>query len=192
MDRLVELTRKKLVVSKVGCATIGVVSFILLTTLGAFVKIPLPFSPVPITFQTLFVLLSGAVLGSGLGLLSQVAYLFLGVVGLPIFAGGVFGFARLFGPTGGYIVGFLVCAWLVGNLVHRRQKSFVNTLIAMVAGSLVIYFLGALQLAVVTGCGIKKAILMGILPFIPGDSVKVIVAAFIYNRGKKRFDAIFY
>jgi biotin transport system substrate-specific component len=92
-----------------------------LTAIGAYIMIPLP--PVPITFQTLFLNLAGALLGGYLGALSQVVYILLGVIGLPVFAGGKAGLGVLLGPTGGYLFGFVLAALVVGKGYRRRRPS---------------------------------------------------------------------
>ncbi len=96
--------------------------FAALTGVGALIAIPLPFTPVPITLQTFFIFLAGALLGKYLGALSQLIYLLLGVVGLPVFAKGSSGIGALLGPSGGYLVGFIPAAFLVGYLLERREK----------------------------------------------------------------------
>ncbi len=150
-----------------------------LTTLGAWIKISLPFTPVPITFQVLFTLLSGAVLGPWLGALSQIVYILLGCAGLPVFAGGI-GFGVLLGPTGGYLFGFVVAAFLVGKLVGlKKEPSYILILIFMVIGIVVIYFFGVIQLAIITKIGLKKAIIGGVIPFIWLDVTKAVIAAYL-------------
>jgi biotin transport system substrate-specific component len=92
------LLRKEIILNKTLCRVIGIAVFIILTSLGAFVRIPLPFSPVPLTLQTFFVLLGGALLGSNLGALSQLSYIFLGVLGLPVFSGAGSGLSYFWAP----------------------------------------------------------------------------------------------
>jgi len=91
-----------------------------LTALGAYILLPVP--PVPITLQTLFLYLAAAVLGGALGAWSQIVYLLLGVIGLPVFAGGKAGLGVLTGPTGGYLAGFIPAAWLTGRLIAARAR----------------------------------------------------------------------
>ena len=147
-----ELTRdilsKEIVIDRTATRAIGLFCFIILTALGAYVRIPLPFTPVPITLQTFFVLLSGAVLGRKWGSASQMGYLLLGIVGLPVFAGAGAGFAYLFGPTGGYIIGFIVASWLVGRIIHQKTQGDASRIVlAMFIGSFAgIYFFGLLGL----------------------------------------------
>lgn len=191
--RLLEVGNQEIVGGRVGCAIIGLASFIAFTALGAFVYIPLPFTPVPITLQTFFVLLAGAALGRKLGGLSQFGYVALGGMGLPIFAGALGGMACLIGPTGGYLIGFVLAAYVVGRLIGTGQGvSFTRIVLAMAAGSVVIYLLGTGWLAFVLRCSIKHAVLLGVVPFIPGDALKLIAAASVYSRSQRRFREIFY
>ena len=119
-----------------------------LTAVGAYIMIPLP--PVPITMQTLFVSLAGALLGGYLGALSQVVYILLGVIGLPVFAGGKAGFGVLIGPTGGYLIGFIVGAFIIGKLTSlHRDPGLFWLMGAMVAGIGIVYTLGIIQLMLV-------------------------------------------
>jgi biotin transport system substrate-specific component len=150
-----------------------------LTAIGAYIIIPLP--PVPITLQTLFLNLAGALLGGYLGALSQVVYILLGVIGLPVFAGGKAGLGVLIGPTGGYLFGFVAAAFLVGKLIaFRNNPGLVWTIFSMAAGMLIIYSLGVFQLTLVAQFSLNKAISIGVLPFLPGDAVKIVLAALIY------------
>ena len=157
----------------------------LVIALGAQVAIQLPFSPVPITGQTMAVLLVGALLGSRRGALAVLAYIAEGLAGLPVFAGGAAGLARLFGPTGGYLVGFVAAAFLVGWLAERGwDRRFGTTLAAMTLGNLVIYAVGVVWLAVFVG-GLSRAWSLGVLPFLPGDVIKIILAAVLLPGGWK-------
>ena len=157
----------------------------LVIALSAQVAIQLPFSPVPITGQTMAVLLVGALLGSRRGALAVLAYIAEGLAGLPVFAGGAAGLARLFGPTGGYLVGFVAAAFLVGWLAERGwDRRFGTTLAAMTLGNLVIYGVGAVWLAVFVG-GLSRAWSFGVLPFLPGDAIKIVLAAVLLPGGWK-------
>jgi biotin transport system substrate-specific component len=157
----------------------------LLIALSAQVAIPLPFSPVPVTGQTMAVLLVGALLGSRRGSLAVLVYIAQGLAGLPVFAGGAAGPARLLGPTGGYLVGFVLAAYLVGLLAERGWDRRVGTTAAAMAlGNVVIYAVGALWLAVFVG-GLVPALTAGVLPFIPGDLVKIAAAALLLPAGWK-------
>ena len=151
-----------------------VVVFSAFVALTAQVEIPL--QPVPITLQTLGVLLTGAVLGSRRGAVTLILYLAEGVVGLPVFAGGASGVVYVIGPTGGYLVGFVVAAGVVGWLAERgwdRQPAW--TALAMVLGNLLIYAFGVSWLAVLLG-DLRTALVQGALVFVVGDLIKIAVA----------------
>jgi biotin transport system substrate-specific component len=155
--------------------------FAALTAVGAAISIPI--GPVPITLQVLFVLLAGAMLGARWGALSMVVYLLLGVIGLPVFAGGTSGLGVLFGPTGGYLFGFVLAAGVTGLLVDlREEKSLPWILPSMAAGLLVIYLLGVVWLSAQTGIGLERAVEVGMLPFLLVDFLKILVGAFIAAR----------
>lgn len=160
---------------------LGVGTFVLLTSLGAFVSVRLPFTPVPMTLQVFFVLLSGAILGPGLGSLSQVIYLSLGAAGLPIFSGASGGLTHLFGPTGGYIVGFCGASLVVGMLVGRRRHNLFIGCAIMVLGAAIIHTFGVIWLSFVLNSSLSKAIRMGSCPFILVDLAKAIIAAWVYR-----------
>jgi biotin transport system substrate-specific component len=151
----------------------------LLTALAARIAIPVPWSPVPLTGQTFAVLLSGAVLGARRAFLAQTLYLAGGAIGLPVFAGGATGFAIFAGPTGGYLLAFPFAAALVGALAQRGwDRRFVTMLAAMLLGSTVIFALGLIQLSRF----VPQAQLLaaGLLPFLPGDVVKGVLAALAF------------
>lgn len=153
-----------------------VVSFALLTALAAQVRIPLPFTPVPITGQTFAVLLSGAVLGRAAGAASQSVYLAMGLV-FPFYAGGASGWSYATGATGGFLVGFIAAAWVVGALAERHQDRTVATAIpAFLTGSVVIYLLGVPWLASVAGVSWTRAVELGLAPFVLGDLAKAVLA----------------
>ena len=146
----------------------------LLLAVSAQFKIPL--YPVPVTGQTLVVLLIGMTYGPRLGGITVAAYLFEGALGLPVFAGGAAGAAVLMGTTGGYLFGFLLAGVSMGYLAERGMgRTVVSTIAAMVIGNFVIYLCGALWLANFIGFG--QAIAAGVLPFLYGDALKLVVAA---------------
>ena len=225
--------------------------FAALTAAVAWFKIPLPFTPVPITLQTLMVLLSGAMLGSYYGALSMIIYLIVGAIGLPVFAGGASGIGVLFGPTGGYLFSYPIASFAVGKMLEKkkrnaflkyfsfsaiilfvlivlfdslfkigimklgdkvmvsvlseqqriiliiasiavifalfllifylkRSKSFsTDTILAMFAGTLIIYLLGSIQGKIVTHLPWSAIFVGWVLPFIVGDMIKLILAAWI-------------
>ncbi len=159
-----------------------VAGFTALTALAAQVKFALPFTPVPITGQTFAVLLAGAALGANKGALSQLAYWLVGVVGLPVYADAKGGWNIATGATMGYLVGFVVAAWVVGRLAEQRHDRRILTSIpAMLFGTAVIYTFGVAWLAVYLGVpvatGESNAITMGLAPFLVGDALKLLLAA---------------
>lgn len=154
-----------------------VVGFALLTALMAQVRLPLPFTPVPVTGQTFAVLLSGAALGWRLGAVSQGLYVALGALGLPFYAGGNGGWEYATGSTGGYLVGFVVAALVVGHLAERRHDRTVATAVpAFLTGTVIIYLFGVSWLAWSLGVGAVEAMELGMVPFVVGDLVKVVLA----------------
>jgi biotin transport system substrate-specific component len=151
--------------------------FACLTGLGAYVRVYTPLSPVPFTAQVFFVLLSGAVLGSRWGGASQMLYVLLGVAGVPWFAGGASGFEYVAGATGGYLVGFVLAAYLIGLAVERGVRSTTALLPVMMAGVFVIYAVGTAWLAALLGLSAGEAVALGVAPFILLDVVKSLLAA---------------
>lgn len=156
----------------------------LLIALCAQVAIHTPFSPVPITGQTFAVLLVGALLGSKRGGLCVLAYLAEGMAGLPVFAGGGSGPSWLLGPTGGYLLGFVAAAWVVGWLCeHVGDGSITGIAVTMLAGSATIYVFGVSWLTLFVGA--EKALEMGLLPFLPGDLIKIALAGLILSQSPR-------
>jgi len=150
----------------------------LFVALCAQVAIPLPFSPVPLTGQTLAVLLVGALLGSRRGGLALLAYLAEGLGGLPVFAGGRAGPAHLLGPTGGYLLGFVVAAYVTGLLAERGwNRRIGTTLLAMLVGNAAIYAFGLPWLARFVGGG--RVWGLGFLPYLPGDLLKLVLGTIL-------------
>lgn len=148
-----------------------------LIALAAQVAVPLPFSPVPVTGQTFAVLLVGAAFGARLGAATVLLYVVEGVAGLPVFApGGAIGPARLIGPTGGYLAGFVAAAYVVGALAERGwDRRLITAALAMLVGEIAIYAFGLAGLARFVPP--DKLLGAGLLPFIPGDLVKLALAA---------------
>lgn len=153
-----------------------IVGFSLLTALAAQLEVRLPFTPVPLTGQTFMVLLSGAVLGSRRGFASQALYLAEGVVGLPVFAGGAFSAAYLFGPTGGYLWSFPVAAGLIGWLIERGAgRRFLSLAGSLMFCDALILFIGSSWLAALFGLSFRQAVLAGLYPFLAGDVIKIVL-----------------
>jgi biotin transport system substrate-specific component len=148
-----------------------------LTAVGAYLFIPI--GPVPIVLQNMFVFLAGLLLGSRWGLASVAVYLLAGLCGLPVFAGGTGGLGRFFGPTGGFLLGYLPAVFLIGAIAERKSGRMAWDVVAMVLGSAALYACGVAWLKVVTGLSLAKAAAVGMLPFLPGDALKIAAAALI-------------
>jgi len=144
-----------------------------LTAVGAYIYVPI--GPVPIILSTLFVILSGLLLGSRWGLTSMALYLLVGAIGLPVFAGGKGGFAHFMGPTGGYLFGYLLASWSTGFISERSRGRMILDILAVIIGSLALYALGVPWLKMVTQISWTKALMVGVLPFLIGDAIKASV-----------------
>ena len=143
----------------------------------AQIAIPVPGSPVPVTGQTLGVLLIGTTYGSGLGVATFVMYLLAGIAGAPVFAGASFGFEKITGATGGYLIGMMVATYLLGLLAKRRlDQRFLTSLPSMLFGTLIIFSFGLLWLHHFTGKDWAWTIAAGFTPFIVGEAIKIAIA----------------
>ena len=169
-----------------GRRTRAAALFVLLTTAGAYVAVPVPWTPVPMTLQPLFVLLSGLILGPAEGAASMAAYVLLGVGGVPVFAAIPAGPAALLGPTGGFILAFPLASGVCGWLAGPRDARAPRILLALVAGLLVIYVAGAAQLALLTGAAPWAVLRGAVLPFAPGDAIELLVAMTVALRLRPR------
>lgn len=154
---------------------LGIVAFIVGTAAGAYVAIPLPFTPVPVTLQPLFVILAGALLGPWAGASAMAGYLALGVGGAPVFSAGHAGLPWLLGPTGGYLIAYPAAAFLVGVLAAESRSS-IRLGLALAAGVLALYVGGVSQLWILTRQDLGTLLVQGVLPFLLGDLLKVLVA----------------
>jgi biotin transport system substrate-specific component len=184
------ILNRELIVSKKICRVIGVCVFIILTSLGAFVRVPLPFTPVPLTLQTFFVLLSGAFLGGNLGMLSQLGYLSLGLAGLSIFTGSGSGLLYLCGPTGGYLVGFILASLFVGRFIRYGRGNLLKTFGILFTADLLLLGLGIIWLRLILGQPLSKILLIGFIPYLPGDLLKALAASAVYLKAKSRLEKI--
>ena len=157
-------------------------AYFVLAIIGSFLltisaKVQLPFYPVPMTMQTLVVLLIGMTYGPCLAAVTISLYIIQGVMGFPVFAGGG-GIAYFIGPTGGYIIGFLISATFLGLLANRGWgKTWKTTAISMIAGVFIIFLSGISWLSIYIG--FEAAILKGFIPFIYADCLKIIIASFV-------------
>ena len=146
---------------------------------SAYIIIPLPFSLSPLALQTLIVNLTGYVLNAKQAFMTMLVYLLVGLAGVPVFTGGSAGPGKLFGPTGGYIIGFLFTAVFLAYFRGEKYSFKRYALLGCVIGIPLIYVFGVVQLKLITGMGWDKAILTGALTFIPLDIVKCLAAAVI-------------
>lgn len=160
-----------------------------LTAAGAYIAIPI--GPVPIVLQNLFIMLAGLLLGGRWGLISVAVYLLAGAVGLPVFAGGTGGVGKFVGPTGGYLLGFAAAAYLTGLISEIGRGRVAIDVLAMVAGTLIIYAFGVSWLKVATGMSFSKAFAVGMLPFLIGDALKIAAAIPIAKALRPMMDGTF-
>ena len=161
---------------------VAVLVFAALTAVGAHAAVPLGFTPVPMTLQTLFVLLAGVLLGPVAGAASQLLYLGLGLAGVPVFSLGGAGLPWLLGPTGGYLLAFPAAAALAG-WIAGRERHRMRTAVALVVATAVIFTSGAGWLSVVTELGVREVFATGVQPFLPGALIKAAIVYLIAWRG---------
>ena len=146
----------------------------------------LPIGVVPISLTNLVIYFAVYVLGKKRATLSYIVYLFIGLIGLPVFSGFSGGFTKLFGPTGGYLIGFIFMSFISGIFIDKFLSKIYMCFLGMVLGTIVTYILGTTWLAYVAHMGFYKALTVGVLPFIPGDVVKIIIASLIGPQIKRR------
>lgn len=163
--------------------------FTALTAVCSQIQIPLP--QIPINLALFAVFMAGAVLGGGYGALSMAAFVLLGAVGVPVFAGFKGGFAAVTGATGGYIIGYVVCAWLTGFIIRHTNDKIYMMIIAMIIGLAACYILGTAWFMTISGNSLKVSLSYCVLPFLPGDAVKITLAAFMANRVRHMVSSIY-
>ena len=142
-------------------------------------SIPLPFSPVPISLTNFAIFLAIFVLGMKSGTISFIIYLLLGAVGVPVFSSFRGGFQVLAGPTGGYLIGFIFLALIMGFALDHFDRKLVPTIIGMIIGMAVCYAFGTVWLAKLLSLSFKEGLMMGVIPYLPGDVAKIIIAAIV-------------
>ena len=177
------IARKLLIASVVALAT----------GYAAQLRIPLPWTPVPITLQTFVVLSSGLLLGRWWGSFSQLLYVLIGVLGIPFFSGMQGGLGVILGPRGGYLLGFIITSFVVGHVVEKYQlQKFLHLSLALILISTVcIYGLGCLQLGLWlwlvkgTPSSLYNILMMGMIPFIPGDLIKIFLVSLMAKLNAK-------
>ncbi len=181
------LFSKKAVNSKALNSCAVFVCFVLLISLSGFLRIPLAFSPVPITLQTVFVLLSAALLTGYSGLGVQMSYISLGLLGLPVFSLAIGAVAYLAGPTGGYIMGFVLASLFLAKMQKYFKSNFALFSSFVIADGIILLS-GMLWLKILLGLSMGKAFVMGVVPFIPGDLLKIILAVSLYKALKPKYE----
>ncbi len=159
--------------------------FAALTAILSQISVPLPFTPVPINLATLSVLLAGGLLGKKGGAISQIVYALLGAIGLPVYANFSSGISVIIGPTGGYIIGYIVAAFIVGIIVEKSEKNLRTYMLSMCLGIIACYILGTAWFMYITNSNLTSALTLCVLPFIPGDIIKITIGALIANRLRK-------
>jgi biotin transport system substrate-specific component len=177
------------VVSRPAIKTaLGIAGLMMATTLGAWVRIPLPFTPVPIIMQDFAVLLGAAMLGKQRGTIAQMLYLSFGSFGLPLFAGVAALTPYLLGPTGGYLIGFVAASVFVGYAVSRSTEfKFYQIAMIFLAATALIFVPGLIQLKFWLHSSFSNTMMLGFVPFIPGSLIKIGVASSIYYRYQTKF-----
>ena len=176
-------TKKETALGIRQMAMIGVMTAV--TCIAAPFSIPIPVSPVPLSLTTFILYLSVYILGTRNAFISYVIYLLLGLVGLPVFSGFTGGPAKLAGPTGGYIIGFIVMAVIAGLVIDNCHKPWIQ-LIGMIVGTIVCYLFGTIWFCIVADYTFKAALAVCVIPFIPADLIKMIIAMIIGPMIKKR------
>lgn len=164
--------------------------FTALIAICSWITIPAMAGQVPFTLQTFAVFVTAGMLGTKRGTLSVIVYILLGLVGVPVFAGFAGGFSAVIGPTGGYIVGFIFTALIIGALMSLAKEQgetvkIVITVIAMILGDAACFIIGTIWFMVVTNTSFVAALTLCVVPFIIPDLVKIIVATIMVNRLKK-------
>lgn len=142
-------------------------------------SIPLPFSPVPISLTNFAIFLAIFVLGMKNGTISFIIYLLLGAVGVPVFSSFRGGLQVLAGPTGGYLIGFIFLALIMGFALDHFDRKLVPTIIGMIIGMVVCYAFGTVWLAKLLSLSFKEGLMMGVIPYLPGDAAKIIIVAIV-------------
>ncbi|MGO8693744.1 MAG: biotin transporter BioY [Rectinemataceae bacterium] len=156
--------------------------FAALMSAGAYIAVPLPFSPVPIVLQNFFVFLAALVLEPTWAFTAALVYLALGAIGLPVFSGGSGGLSRLVGPTGGYLVAYPFAALIAALIARWGRRRRWKDVLALCLAALVVYACGMAWLRHVLHASWGRAALLGLLPFLPGDAIKIAAAALIGRR----------
>ncbi len=180
------ILRREVISNKIVLNALGVTFFVISITLSAFVRIPLPFTPVPLTLQTFFVLLSAAFLGIRLGVLTQLVYILLGVIGVPVFTGTLTGLVYLTGPTSGYLFGFIAAAIFVASFIRHAKDNLFSIIVIFCLADFLLLFCGATWLKVSLHLTLIESLFIGFIPFLLGDILKASLAAVLFWKLRPR------
>lgn len=166
--------------------------FAALTSVCSFISIPLPFTPVPVNLATLSVFLAGGLLAPRYAAVSQTVYLLLGAAGVPVFHNFTGGIGILAGPTGGYILGYIAAAFLTALIMKLSGRTFTwpVLILSMIAGLAACYGLGTLWFMILTGTGPIPSLAACVVPFLPGDGLKILAAGLLIRHLKPRLDQL--
>lgn len=157
-----------------------------ITCILAPLALPIPISPVPISLTNLVIYFSIYLLGTSRATISYIIYLLLGMVGLPVFSNYTGGLQKLAGPTGGYIIGFIFMTIIAGIIIDKFPKNVILQFLGMILGTIVCYAFGTIWLAYLAKLSFKSALFAGVIPYIPGDIIKMLLALTIGATLKKQ------
>ncbi|GCF94070.1 biotin synthesis protein BioY [Enterococcus florum] len=146
---------------------------------GVLAQLTIPFGPIPLTMQTFAVAFTSTLLGKKIGTLTVLLYLFMGAIGLPVFAGGNAGFSVIFGPTGGFLIGFVFTALSIGWILENTRKTYFWAITANLTGALITLLFGVLWLKVSAGMPWQGALAAGMIPFLVPSAIKAVLAGYL-------------
>ncbi len=150
--------------------------FASLTAIFSIISVPLPFTPIPINLAIISVFLSGGLLGSKLGSISQIIYVILRIIGIPLFSGISGGIGLIYSPTGGYVISYIICAGIVGLVLEKSNQSVFIYFLSMISGLIICYVFGTLWFMLITKSNFINALILCISPFIIADIFKIIIS----------------
>ena len=153
-------------------------------------QIAIHIGPIPISMSLLAIFMAGLILGMKYGTLSVIVYILLGITGIPVFAGAKGGFAVILGPTGGFLIGYILCTFIVGFVAERFNNKKIYIVIGMVISVVVCYIPGVLWYCFITGNTFEMSLKLCVIPFIPGDVIKIIISLILYSKISKRLNSI--
>ena len=156
--------------------------FAALISIGAYIAIPIPGTPIPIVLQNMFIMLAALILGPWWGTLSVGFYLIFGMIGMPVFSGGTGGIVKLLGPTGGYLVGFVPAVLVIGFIGRKGGRKVLPNIAACVAGMAIVYLFGVTRLKTLLNAGWGQSLAAGLYPFLIGDGIKIVLASLLAPR----------